>query len=223
MTIYRFILIILLISFTTPYKAQKDSTLKLTQSQWKELSDDIDYTENYKEPEQKKENNTSHSSSYSGSSVDIGVFKYVIYVLIFALVVFVVMKIFGNFKNNATVENKAIEIDTLHEIEERMHEIDLEDLLRQALEARNFRLALRLNFLIIIKLLSQAGKITWAKEKTNWEYHAELQDKLLADQFKELIQNFEIFWYGEHTFTEYNYHSSEPGYRAMQKKLKPHE
>jgi hypothetical protein len=224
MTFYRLILFIFLISLTASHAAQNDSTLKLTQPQWKDLSEGIDYTETYKEQEQEKESDNSYNSSSSGSSsVDIGAFKYVLYVLMFALVVFIVIKLFGNFKNNSAVESKVVEIDALHEIEERMHEIDLEELLKQALEARNFRLALRLNFLIIIKLLSQSGKINWAKEKTNWEYHTELQDKLLADQFKEIIQNFELFWYGEHTFTELDYHSSEPVYRALQKKLKPHE
>lgn len=203
-------------------EAQNDSTMQLTQQQWQEISEGIDYHETYNEMERKDDNKSGKNNYSMNTSFDLGNFKYLIYFVILGLVVFLIVKVVIHSKKNTAVKEQTISIDTIEHIEEKIHDVNLEDLLKEALEAKNYRIALRLNFLIIIKLLSQKGEIQWAKEKTNWEYYSELQDKLLADQFKEIIMSFETFWYGEHPLTELEYHFTEPAYQALQKQLRPH-
>lgn len=203
-------------------EAQNDSTMQLTQQQWQEISEGIDYHETYNEMERKDDNKSGKNNYSMNTSFDLGNFKYLIYFVILGLVVFLIVKVVIHSKKNTAVKEQTISIDTIEHIEEKIHNVNLEDLLKEALEAKNYRIALRLNFLIIIKLLSQKGEIQWAKEKTNWEYYSELQDKLLADQFKEIIMSFETFWYGEHPLTELEYHFTEPAYQALQKQLRPH-
>jgi large-conductance mechanosensitive channel len=212
----------MLIILSPSYQAQKDTVMQIDQKQWHEISKDVDYTENFIE-ESKVPKKNKHTSNTSEQSIDFSGLKYIFYFLIAALAIFLIVRIFGNFKSNTTVEQKTISIDSLHEIEENIHEVNLENLLKEALLIKKYQIALRLNFLIIIKLLSQKGKINWAKEKTNWEYYNELQDVILADQFKEIILSFETFWYGEHPLTESQYHLTEPYYLAFKKKLAPNE
>jgi len=220
MSLYRLIFFVLFFALAPKHHAQKDTVMQLNQKEWQEVTKGIDYTETFISPDNKKADKVKPSASSGSTFSD---YKYLIYFLVLVLVGFLFVRVFNSFKINSDLSEKVVTIDSMEEIEDNLHEVNLEDLLKEALLVKNYRIALRLNFLIIIKLLSQSDKITWAKEKTNWEYYTELQDKLLADQFKEIILSFETFWYGEHPLNEYHYSLTEPVYQAMQKKLVTHE
>lgn len=210
------VLLFLLVAFFCQGKT--DSSLVLIKSQWEELRADLDYTETYKTPQQEERAKEPVSM---GSTQYFSDLKYFIYgVLVLALLIVIVVLVRRNKqKSNPTLIKQTISPE---DIDKNVHEIDLEMLLKTALEQANYRLALRLQFLMVIKALSQKGKINWAKEKTNWEYHLELKDKLMADRFRELILNFESFWYGEHELNEQNYLRAEPLYRELLHQLNPH-
>lgn len=203
--------------------AQSDSSLRVNETEWEKVKENTDYTETYRTPEQKKETPKNNSSSSQNSFESLSNFKYVFYFLILALIVYLVYRVLKSVNANPDVELKTTTLESIQEIEEKIHEVDLEGLLNQALSQKNYRVALRLRFLIIIKLLSQKGKIDWAKEKTNWEYYHEVKNKLLADQFKTLIRDFELVWYGEHPFTESHYLQAETLYVELQNQLNKHE
>ncbi|MEY4927116.1 MAG: hypothetical protein RI894_1552, partial [Bacteroidota bacterium] len=76
------------------------------------------------------------------------------------------------FLGNATVNT---EIISLEDVENDLHESDLERFLRQALENGDYRLALRIYYLMILKALSLKELIAWKKDKTNNEYCRELR------------------------------------------------
>lgn len=220
MSSYRLLLLLFFFALAPKHQAQKDTVMRLNQKEWQEVTKGIDYTETFISPDNKKIEKVKSTLRSDSTLSD---YKYLIYFLVLVLVGFLFVRVFNSFKINSDLSEKVVTIDSMEEIEDNIHEVNLEDLLKEALLVKNYRIALRLNFLIIIKLLSQSNKITWAKEKTNWEYYTELQDKLLADQFKEIILSFETFWYGEHPLNEYRYSLTEPVYQAMQKKLMPHE
>ena len=220
MSSYRLIFLLILFARAPKHQAQTDTVMHLNQKEWQETTKGVDYTETFISPDKKKVEKV-QSALKSGTTLSD--YKYLIYFLVLVLVGFLFVRVFNSFKINTDVSDKVVTIESMEEIEDNLHEVNLEDLLKEALLAKNYRIALRLNFLIIIKLLSQSNKITWAKEKTNWEYYTELQDKLLADQFKEVILSFESFWYGEHPLNEYHYSLAEPVYQAMQNKLVSHE
>jgi len=70
-----------------------------------------------------------------------------------------------NINSSPAVDSDNGRVYTLAEVEEKMLEIDLDKIFSDALLAKDYRLALRINFLIIIKLLSIKGNIIWTKEK----------------------------------------------------------
>lgn len=195
-----------------------DSSLVIGEEEWKELCEDVDYSENYLES--KEEEDPHRRVSSHGSSASADGLKYFYYGLVLVAIVLIVLWLTRNLKGNTKLEEKTIIAENLADLEENVHELDLEQLLKEALARGDFRLALRLNFLIIIKLLSQKGHIRWAKEKTNWEYYAELKDRLIADQFREIVNSFEGFWYGEHPLDIRQYYNAEGTYKAMQERLR---
>ena len=221
MKIFKIYFFALLLLFSSSLNAANDTSLTLTQKQWEEISKGVDYTETFKESEKESKKAStvkSHSRGY-----DLSKFKYPMYALVIGLVLFLIIKILSNFNIDPSIKEIKIGIDSIEEIEEKIHELDLEQLLAEALQANNFRIALRINFLIIIKLLSQKGAINWAREKTNWEYHGEIHDRVLSDRFKEIILCFELVWYGEHPFTEEQFDLVRPSYENLKKQLSTNE
>lgn len=195
--------------------------LKLSPKQWTEISKGIDYTETYTDLE--KETKKSDSLKWDPLDYNFSNLKYVFYFLIIGLVIFMMVKIIRNVNKKPTIQPKTISIDSMEEIEEKMHELNLDELLQEALKANNYRIALRIHFLIIIKMLSQKGEIIWAKEKTNWEYHSEIKDKNISSLFKQIIMSFEPVWYGEHPLSEEQFNVLNPEYEHMKKQLETHE
>lgn len=196
---------------------QKDS-LFIDPRAWSELTEDADYTETYQELKPRVNGPKIHTPRSQNPVV-----KYVVYGLLLTLLVFLIARVLNNFTKNTTTPRETPVIEDLEEIEEKIHELDLEQMRNDALAAGNYKLVLRLNFLIIIKLLSENGFIQWTKDKTNWDYYHELKNKMLADHYKALTRDFEIYWYGERPFSETEYRRSTPLYDNIRKHIVKHE
>lgn len=206
---------------------QADNDAVLDKQQWEKLRDGRDYTDNFKTPKPKEEKIEETNSSSNSSSKDfdfrLGDSRFIIYFIVVILVIALIVRILTKTQNNTKISESTLSIDNITEIEERMHELSLDELLAQAVNAGDLRLALRLNFLIIIKQLSQHKIIKWKKDKTNWEYHSEIKNRLLADQFKGVVINFESFWYGEHPLSQSNYAFADKLYTDLREQLKQNE
>lgn len=87
-------------------------------------------------------------------------------------------------------ESLPLDYDTLTE---DIHAIDFAGSIEQAIEARNFRLAVRLLYLQTLKRLTDAGRITWKPDKTNRHYVQEMK----SVGFEQLTTQFEYVWYGD--------------------------
>ncbi|ELR73871.1 hypothetical protein C900_00035 [Fulvivirga imtechensis AK7] len=126
------------------------------------------------------------------------VLKIIFIVLAIAVLVLVISKLVGN---NIWLKRKKKEGDqeqmALEDIEENLMESDLMRWLRKAVEDKNYRLALRIYYLMIIKELSIKGLIIWKKEKTNLEYLYEMRDHGSHSQFEEITGIYQLVWYGE--------------------------
>lgn len=206
--------LVLILALPAPCLAGGDTSLVVSPEEWRAVSEGHDYTETYLEPETRL-----HTPSPKSSG---GGLHYLYYLLIVVVLVVAVVWLTRNLKGNPKIEPAPLASETSPVMDEQLHELDLEQLLKQAVARGEFRLAVRLNFLIVIKLLSQKEYIHWAKEKTNWEYYTELPDRLLADQFRELVVHFEGVWYGEHPLDIRQYSAAETAYKAMQERLSPH-
>lgn len=210
-------LFMLLVCSTTLLFSQKENKA-IEQGLWEEVSSGVDYTENYKEFNQPKSSKRSPSLNYDWSAL-----KYVFYAIVACLVLFLVYKVLSNVKTNPNIKIQDFSVESLEEIEENLHEINLELLLKEALDQENYQVALRIHFLIVIKLLSEQKHISWAKEKTNWEYYSELKDVLKKDGFKALIIAFEPVWYGEQLLTAQEFEKLRPIFTNYQQQLEVRE
>ena len=123
--------------------------------------------------------------------------KYGFYAVLVGALVFAVLKLlqvdltraFGRAPRQA-----ALSYDT--ETED-LHALDLDTLLTQAEADRNYRLAVRLGYLRVLRQLSDKELIQWKPDKTNHDYLFELPNGPLPAAFRELTRQFEYVWYGE--------------------------
>jgi hypothetical protein len=212
-------LFFILLFLADSFRATNDTCLVITEAQWNDVSKDKDYTEIYIEDKAKEPEKNKTKPDFKMPSSDIGGLKYVFYFLVGGAIIFLIIKIVQNMNASPAIDIDKGRVYTLSEVEEKILEIDLDEILNKALTEGDFRLALRINFLIIIKALSLSGKIIWAKEKTNGEYGNEIKSQDLALKFKEIVVPFETIWYGEHDITESQYNRLKPSYEAFKKAL----
>ncbi len=86
---------------------------------------------------------------------------------------------------------------SFEEEKENIHELDFPTLIARALESKEYRYAVRLQYLQLLKNLTLKGIIIWKPEKTNREYLRELSNKPAYASFLKINRIFEYVWYGE--------------------------
>lgn len=84
---------------------------------------------------------------------------------------------------------------------EDINRISFDDAIKEAIESRNFRIAIRLLYLQSLKHLADKEYIQWQLNKSNNDYIREVAGKPWQSLFKKLTYSFEYSWYGEMNLT----------------------
>jgi len=120
---------------------------------------------------------------------------------------------------NRLIARDGVEI-TEANLDQYLHETDLDRFLRDALSKGNYALAVRLYYLQIIKDLSEKQAIRWGREKTNRDYLREMRPHLLYDSFRVATRAFERVWYGNQRVTADEYALMEPDFKSLLDKIR---
>jgi Domain of unknown function (DUF4129) len=130
--------------------------------------------------------------------------KYFAYLFVAFVVVFVSLKLIGvNFEGFLGKKtNNTIPYET---IVEDIHQIDFNQSIVEAIEQKNYRLAVRLYYLKTLKELSDSGLIHWQINKTNQSYVYELEASNLDKAFEQVTRQFEYTWYGDFPIDEQHF------------------
>lgn len=113
-----------------------------------------------------------------------------------AAIVFFVTRVMGMSKSGFLSRNNGAN-NPFTTYAEDINSISFEDAITNAIQNRNFRLAIRLLYLHSLKQLSDKGYIDWRINKTNADYIKEIADKPLESLFRKITYTFERIWYGE--------------------------
>lgn len=103
--------------------------------------------------------------------------------------------------------------------EENIHAMDFDQLIRDALQKKEYRNAVRLTFLHSLKLLSDKQHLDWRPGKTNHEYLDELARPDLKTGFNELSFYFDYAWYGDFSVNENLYQRVHTIFDEWRKKV----
>lgn len=121
--------------------------------------------------------------------------KYVFFAIAIAALVFLIWRIIRNAQ--ATVKNPKVGKQQFSLEAEHIHELDFDFLLKNALQNNDFRLAIRIYYLMLIKKMADAQRIEWRKNKTNLTYLRELRGSSFYNDFQKATLLFERVWFGE--------------------------
>jgi len=69
----------------------------------------------------------------------------------------------------------------------------------------NYRLAIRLSYLHLLKVFSQNGMIEYRTDATNMEYLMQLYSQPYYKKFFQVTRDYEYAWYGEVDVTKAQY------------------
>jgi hypothetical protein len=131
---------------------------------------------------------------FSGGGASILVIEIILITGAIVLIIFLLLK--NNFRGLFAGKSAPVSID-FSEFEEDIHRIDFNDLINKALENRDYRKAVRLHFLKLLKEMTDKGLITWQIDKTNNDYSIELVKSKHYEPFRELSFLYEHIWYGD--------------------------
>ncbi len=68
--------------------------------------------------------------------------------------------------------------------------------IKEALNSNNYRLAIRLHYLQLLKTLSEKGMIQYQPDKTNFDYLLQIRATPHYSDFSSLTRQYEYSWYG---------------------------
>ena len=190
----------------------------IDQDKWEKTVKGHEYNEQSEKEEVKPEENKEPDNTDDNSFYLPEWLKYFGYVLIGALLVFILIKLFagGLFTANTKVRKQEI---TIADLDERPMETELERFLREALAAGNYRLAIRIYYLMILKGLHEKKLITWKKNKTNFDYLHEMYGNQLFNDFDSNTRIFEYIWYGELNLGETQFKEVSPAFTGTIQKI----
>jgi hypothetical protein len=136
------------------------------------------------------------------SRLSITAIEYVFIALAFGLIIFLLLK--NNIRSLFYGKSATTTIDFIESIED-INEINFDQRIADEVSRKDFRRAIRLHFLKVIKELSEHKLINWQLDKTNADYSKELRTTKYNQDFAELIRLYEYIWYGDFKLDETNF------------------
>lgn len=115
---------------------------------------------------------------------------------------------------------KTIDGGNLTEAEtENIFEIKFEKEIQKAIDASNFRLAVRLMYLRTLKDLSLRNLINYTHEKTNSDYLFQLAGSPYYKNFFRLTRSFDYTWYGHFSLSQESFSVIQNDFNSFKQQL----
>jgi hypothetical protein len=148
-----------------------------------------------------------------------GFLRVILWMLAIAFVGFILYRLFladGVFKRSSR-SNRG----PAPEVEEEIisGESDFDILINQAVQAGNYRQAVRYQYLRTLHKLADKNKVELAKDKTNYQYVHEIAEPVTRNEFATLTLNYEYVWYGEFMIDDLVYKKLESGFTGFNQKI----
>lgn len=181
--------------------------LQLDEESWKEKRENHKYHTEQKDDESK----TNDKNPFDGIGNNFNInstaeaVKLGFFIVIIAILLFLIYKFILDNARNSDNDEGLVFIEDLKEAEQNLMRADLQKLLDKFIQEKDYRSAIRVQYLQVIQILSKQKRIKWAKDKTNFEYHGELKDKAIAETFENTTLIYEKAWFGRQDISAERY------------------
>jgi len=197
--------------------AQPVATRPIAAERWADAATGLDYSKDRpKPPKPERQPRTPSNVNWGGMSQFLGdLLQTLLIIAAIGGIAFGIYRMLQEPRNRRILRAQdGVEI-TEANLDQYLHETDLERFLRAALANGNYALAIRLYYLQAIKDLSERGNIKWAKEKTNRDYLREMRNHPQHDNFRSATRTFERVWYGNEGLRADEFARLEPQFKSL--------
>ena len=151
----------------------------------------------------------------------LAVFLRILPYILLALLLYLLIRFFINVNSSAPANsNSKSPYVALSEEEHIIKNEDIQVLIQEALNDKNYRLAVRYYYLYILQLMSEQELIDWQLQKTNHDYENEIDKPDLKKAFTKITHLYDYVWYGDFDIDELQYQKAEVIFSTVQKTLK---
>jgi uncharacterized protein YlbG (UPF0298 family) len=222
MTIKLLTISFIMLLATSVYAANEK---KLNHDKWEKLTKDLSYQDDIKKVQKEKyQRSNSNNEKNTSKPINIpsfnlsGLAQIILIILVVILLVYIINRfVTKGIATNQSVESLNIDADTA---EEKLLETDVDYLLNKAKNAKDWRLALRIYYLKMLKTLHEFNYIEWQKQKTNYQYNIELKNWHALADWKNITHHYERSWYGEKYINEVEFNEQENKLIQMLQQIK---
>jgi len=222
LNMYKLFLFLCITLFTSTLQGQSttaSSAKTVEMSQWEKATQGLDYSKDVPQARKPERNFQADDLPQWGAGWE--VFGKIAQILAIVLAFLAIS--YGIYRMVQTPGNKSIAQDgveiTLDNLEDYLHESDLDRFLREAKAKGAFGLAIRLYYLQIIRKLSEKKIVQWARDKTNRDYVLELQRHPQQSAFKMATKTYEKVWYGNQTLHLSEFEAIEAEFQQLRDKI----
>lgn len=144
------------------------------------------------------------------------------YVPYIAIVLFAGLLIWYLLANNFILFRKkkqGLAEDTSVEEHQDLFSLDYAYQIQKALEQKNYRLAIRLQYLELLKKLTDRELIHFLPDKTNFDYLMQLRGSAYYDDFFAVTRSYEYSWYGLFDITEGMYQKINSVFQNLKQRI----
>jgi hypothetical protein len=190
-------------SQNSPSENSEQASEFIDKSKWKKLAEKYDYREK-KMMEEEKEFETKKIEKKSSESLSPfvkNIITYSLFAVVILLLVFLGYRFLVGEKFLGNKKINKINVYSLEEIEHNLKEADIDSHLKNAITSGEYKLALRLYYLNLLKILTLKDAIIWKREKTNGAYLNELYGSPVYNDFLNCTEIYEFFWFNEKAVT----------------------
>jgi len=138
--------------------------------------------------------------------------------ILLAILLFLLLKFFLSVNARAPIGSQGDKaFVSLSEEEHIIKNEDIEELIKRALAEKNYRLAIRYYYLLILQLMSDKGFIHWETQKTNHDYLREIEKPNLKQPFTKITRLYDYIWYGDFSIDKAKYEKAEAAFTSLKK------
>ncbi len=138
----------------------------------------------------------------TSSAEPINIFKWVLLGLGIGLVIFLLYKspFIAILRGNKKLKNVNFEADEI-----KLSEETIDQMIEKAEANGDYKKAIRLQLLKLLKYLSDTQQIEWESHKTNQDFIYEIKNNAVKQNYISIAKAYDLVWYGERAISNIDY------------------
>ena len=117
-------------------------------------------------------------------------------------------------------KNKNVQSELDFDEEQQMAQADFEQLIKEAVQNKDYRSAVRYYYLLLLRKLDQKAILSYDAQKTTIDYQLELEGSKFGTLFSKAAYYYTYIWYGEFIISEEEYQTTATHYNSLLNSIK---